>query len=148
MSIGVKYIAVGESELNTCIEKESSIAQLIEDKESYSVEQYWDGIRFLFLDSIPNLLGEDFIEFSDVGDQTLLIRFEDLEQINKYLENIQENDLLDLINSDEFKHEDFYWKETILKNPKNIIMTVLNLKKFLFEISKKEQQHAVLVCFN
>lgn len=116
MSMGGCYVAIHKDKLNELLDDENvSLSEFVFEEanaalmDKYSLEQAWDAFRHLFMEDIPELLGEEPLEDTDLGEGCFLICAEDVANIAAQLAAISAEDLKARFESEEFQTADFYW---------------------------------------
>lgn len=137
MSMGGSYVAIHKDKLDELLDDEDiSLSDFVFDEANeafmnqYSLDQAWDAFRHLFMEDIPELLGEEPLEDTGLGEACFLIYAGEVADIAPQLANISAQDLKARFGSEAFQTADFYWDNFWKENFDTIAEMFDGLVKF------------------
>lgn len=142
MSIGGCYISIEEEKVRQIFSNKESLSDYISDNNParYSLEQAWDAFRILF--SGFDILGVYPLEGVDLGEECFFIKAREVKELSLSLNITSPQELREIMASDDFQNEDFYWDSFWKQNSEHLIKMVEELKHFFADAAKNN--HSLL----
>jgi Domain of unknown function (DUF1877) len=144
MSMGGCYISIEEDIVKSLVTHKKSLSSFIFDEQNelstYSLEQAWDAFRILF--SGFDILGVYPLENVDLGEECFFIKAREVKELSLSLNMTSPQELREIMASDEFQNEEFYWDSFWKQHPEDLIKMVDGLKFFFCDAANNN--HSLL----
>ncbi len=131
--------------MKDAINNEKSLSDLVFNGgtcKTYTLEQSWDAVRIILDNFTTDAMGgENVLEGVDLGECCMLIENEDLDVLIKDLNGKTIKDFEKVIDSDDFRSEEFYWDELWKdeENREELIDFCLGIYAFFKEAKENNQ---------